>query len=101
MERYSQALSVFRYPSSSGQTHCDLITGMPEYKTSKENKTGNEVTCIMDKLLIHEDAENLTSGFVTYREATGIAHGNWRFTRIFIRMGIGVNMGVHGSDVDH
>ena len=39
--------------------------------------------------------------FVTYREATGIAHGNWRFTRIFIRVGIGVNMGVHGSDVDH
>ena len=39
--------------------------------------------------------------FVTYREATGIAHGNRRFTRIFIRVGIGVNMGVHGSDVDH
>jgi hypothetical protein len=42
----------------------------------KENKTGNEVTCIVDKLLIHGDGENLTSGFVTYREATGIAHGN-------------------------
>ena len=44
---------------------------------------------------------DLTSGFVTYREATGIAHGNWRFTGIFIRVGIGVNMSVHGSDVDH
>ena len=39
--------------------------------------------------------------FVIYREATWIAHGNWRFTQIFIRVGIGVNMGVHGSDVDH
>ena len=38
---------------------------------------------------------------VTYREATGIAHGNWRFTRIFIRVGIGIDMGVHGSDFDH
>jgi hypothetical protein len=44
---------------------------------------------------------NLTSGFVTYREVKGIAHGYWRFTRIFIRVGIGVQMGVHGSDVDH
>jgi hypothetical protein len=30
--------------------------------------------------------------FVTYHEATGIAHGNWRFTRIFIRVGIGVKI---------
>jgi hypothetical protein len=44
---------------------------------------------------------NLTSGFVTYREEIGIAHINWRFTQIFIRVGIGVNMGVHGFDVDH
>ena len=56
---------------------------------------------MVDKLFVHGDATNLTSVFVTYREATGIAHGNWRFTRIFIRVGIGVNMGVHGSDVDH
>ena len=54
---------------------------------------------MVDKLFIHGDATNLTSG--VYREATGIAHCNWRFTRIFIRVGIGVNMGVHGSDVDH
>ena len=76
MERYSRALSVLWYPSSSGQTQGDLITGMPEHRTSKENKTGNEVTCIVDKLLIHGDVENLTSGFITYHEATGIAHGN-------------------------
>src|SRR3989337_2847627 len=75
--------------------------GCRNSETRKENKTGNEVTCIVDKLLIHGDAKNLTSVFVTYREATGIAHGNSRFTRIFIRVGIGVNMGVHGSDVDH
>ena len=68
-------------------------------ETRKQNKTSNEVTSIVDKLLIHGDASPWV--FVTYREATGIAHGNWRFTRIFIRVGIGVNMGVHGSDVDH
>ena len=30
--------------------------------TRKENNTGNEVTCIVDKVLIHRDAVNLTSG---------------------------------------
>ena len=68
----------------------------------KENKTSNEVTSIVDKLLIHRDASKISPRvFVTYHEATGIAHGNWRFTRIIIRVGIGFNMGVHGSDVDH
>ena len=62
MERYTQALSVLRCPSSSGQTLCDLITGMPEHETRKENKTGNEVTCMVDKFLIHRNAINLTSG---------------------------------------
>ena len=75
--------------------------GYRNTETSKENNAGNEVTCIVDKLLIHGDAYISPRVFVTYREATGIAHGNWRFTRIFIRVGIGVNMGVHGSDVDH
>ena len=69
--------------------------------TRKKNKTGNEVTCMVEKNFIHGDAINLPRVFVTYREATGIAHGSWRVTRIFIRVGIGVNMGVHGSDVDH
>src|SRR3989337_3345495 len=62
MERYTRALSVLWCPSSSGQTLCDLITGMPEHETRKENKTGNEVTCIVDKVLAHGDAINLTSG---------------------------------------
>ena len=62
MERYTRALSVLRCPSSSGQTLCDLITGMPEHETRKENKTGNEVTCIVDKVLAHGDAKNLTLG---------------------------------------
>src|SRR3990170_6159092 len=62
MERYLWALSVLRYPSSSGQTHCDLSQGCRNTETRKENNTGNEVTCIVDKLLIHKDAINLTSG---------------------------------------
>ena len=49
MERYLWALLVLRYPSSSGQTLCDLITGKLEHGTRKENKTGNEVTGIVDK----------------------------------------------------
>ena len=36
--------------------------GCRNVETRKENNTGNEVTCIVDKLLIHGDAENLTSG---------------------------------------
>ena len=44
------------------RTHCDLITGMPEHGNEKENKTGNEVTCMVDKLLVHRNAINLTSG---------------------------------------
>ena len=70
-------------------------------ETRKGNKTSNEVTCMVDKLFVHGDAINITRVFVKYREATGITHCNWRFTRIFIRVGIAVNMGVHGSDVDH
>jgi hypothetical protein len=35
MERYLWALSVLRYPSSSGQTQGDLITGMPEHGNEK------------------------------------------------------------------
>jgi len=38
MERYLWALSVLRYPSSSGQTHCDLITGMPEHGNKKREQ---------------------------------------------------------------
>ena len=38
MERYSRALSVLRYPLSSGQTHCDLITGMPEHGNEKREQ---------------------------------------------------------------
>ena len=47
MERYSRALSVLRYPTSSGQTQCDLITGMPERGNKKREH--NEVTGIVDK----------------------------------------------------
>jgi hypothetical protein len=63
MERYSRALSVLWYPSSSGQTQCDLITGMPEHGTRKENNTGNEVTGIVDKELIHRDANMSHLGY--------------------------------------
>ena len=101
MERYSRALPVLRYPSSSGQTHCDLITGMPERGNEKRERNRQRGNWHCGQVLIHGDAINLTSGFVTYHEVKGIAHRNWRFTRIFIRVGIGVNMGVHGSDVDH
>jgi hypothetical protein len=38
MERYSRALSVLRYPPSSGQTQCDLITGMPERGNEKREQ---------------------------------------------------------------
>jgi hypothetical protein len=63
MERYSWALLVLRYPSSSGQTQGDLITGMPEHGTRKENNTGNEVTGIVDKELIHRDANMCHLGY--------------------------------------
>ena len=36
--------------------------GCRNTKTRKENKTGNEVTCIVDKVFAHGDAINLTSG---------------------------------------
>jgi hypothetical protein len=64
MERYLWALSVLRYPPSSGQTHCDLITRMPEHGTRKENNTSNEVTGIVDKLLIHGDANMSNLGYL-------------------------------------
>ena len=38
MERYSRALSVLWYPSSSGQTQCDLITGMQEHGNEKREQ---------------------------------------------------------------
>ena len=38
MERYLWALSVLRYPSSSGQTQGDLITGMPEHGNEKREQ---------------------------------------------------------------
>ena len=72
---------------------------MPEHETRKENKTGNEHS---GQVVDPRECQHVSPRvFVTYHKATGIAHGNWRFTRIFIRGGIGVNMGVHGSDVDH
>ena len=36
--------------------------GWRNTETRKENKTGNEVTCMVDKLFVHGDAINLTSG---------------------------------------
>ena len=39
-----------------------LSLGCRNTKTRKENKTGNEVICMVDKLFIHGDATNLTSG---------------------------------------
>jgi len=53
MEIYSRALSVLRYPWS---------LGCRNKKMRKENKSGNEVTCMVDKLFVHGDAINLTSG---------------------------------------
>ena len=64
MERYLWALSVLQYPSLSGQTLCDLITGMPEHGKRKENNTGNEVTVIVDKVLIHRDANMSQLGYL-------------------------------------
>ena len=64
MERYLWALLVLWYPSSSGQTLCDLITGMPEHGTRKENNTGNEVIGIVDKVLIHRDANMSHLGYL-------------------------------------
>ena len=63
MERYIWALSVLPYPSSAGQTKGDLITGMPEHGTRKENNTGNEVNGIVDKELIHRDANMSHLGY--------------------------------------
>ena len=74
---------------------------MPERGNEKKNKTGNEVTCIVDKLLIHGDAENLTLGICNISRSNRNSTRQLRFTRIFIRVGIGVNMGIHGSDADH
>ncbi len=37
--------------------------GCRNTETRKENKTGNEVTCIVDKLLIHGDADKSHLGF--------------------------------------
>ena len=36
--------------------------GCRNMETRKENRTGNEVTCMVDKLFVHGDAINLTSG---------------------------------------
>ena len=38
MERYSQGPLGVRYPSSSGQIQCDLITGMPECGNEKREQ---------------------------------------------------------------
>jgi len=102
MERYLWALSVLRYPSSSGQTQCDLITGMPERRNEKRERNRQWGNWHNGQGVDPRGCQHVSPRvFVTYREATGIAHGNWRFTRIFIHVGIGINMGVHGSDVDH
>ena len=101
MERYSRALSVLRYPSSSGQTQCDLITGIPEQETRKENKTGNEVTCMVDKLFVHGDATNLTSGVCDISRSNRNSSLQLEVHSNIHSCGYRVNMGVHDSDVDH
>ena len=93
---------MLRYPQSSGQTQCDLITGMPERGNEKREQYQERGNWHSGQVVDSRGCQQVSPRvFVTYREATGIAHGNWRFTRIFIRVGVGVNMGVHGSDVDH
>ena len=70
--------------------------------TRKENNTGNEGNWHSGHVVDPRGCQHVSPWiFVTYHEATGIAHVNWRFAGIFIHVGIGVNMGVHGSDVDH
>ena len=102
MERYSRALSVLRYPSSSGQTLGDLITGMPEHGNEKREQYRQRGNWHSGQVVDSWGCQHVSPRvIVTYREATGIAHGNYRFTRIFIRMGIGINMDVHGSAIDH
>jgi hypothetical protein len=57
MERYLWALSVLRYPSSSGQTQGDLITGMPEHGNEKREQYRQRGNWHCGQVLIHEDAD--------------------------------------------
>ena len=44
---------------------------------------------------------DLTSGFVQYREANGTGMLSLWFTRIYIRVGTGTVMGVHGYAIGY
>jgi hypothetical protein len=63
MERYSRALSVLQYPSSSGQTQCDLITGMPERGNEKREHNQQQGNWHSGLVLIHGDADKSHLGF--------------------------------------
>src|SRR3990170_2113688 len=62
MERYLWALSVLRYPSSSGQTHCDLITGMPEHGNEKREQYRQRGNLHSGQVVDPRGCINLTSG---------------------------------------
>ena len=70
-------------------------------ETRKENKTGNKVTCMVDKLLVHRNAINLTSGVCDISRNKRNSSLQREVHSNIHCVGIGVNMGVHGSDVDH
>ena len=63
----------------------------------KENKTGNEVTGIVDKLLIHGDADKSHLGFCNISRSKRNSTRELQVHSNIIRVGIGVNMNVHGS----
>ena len=64
VERYSRALSVLRYPSSSGQTQCDLITGMPERGNEKREQNRQRGNWHSGHVLIHGDADKSHLGYL-------------------------------------
>ena len=70
-------------------------------ETRKENKTCNEVTCMVDKLFVHGDTINLTPGVCDISRSKRNSTRQLEVHSNIYRVGIGVNMGVHGSDVDH
>ena len=56
---------------------------------------------MVDKLFVHGDARNLTSGLRDISRSNKNSSLQLEVHSNLIRVGIGVNMGVHGSDVDH
>ena len=75
--------------------------GCRNTETRKENKTGNEVTCMVDKLFVHGHAINITSGVCDISQSNRNSSLQLEVHSNIYSCGYRVNMGVHGSDVDH